>query len=64
MKVPVTFIYGEHDWMNPQTGKDCCTAIEATRGRLNPDDLKVGISFLAGDLGLDDQEPGFLTCIG
>ena len=43
----MTFIYGEHDWMNPQTGKDCCAAIEATRGKLNPDDLKVGINILA-----------------
>lgn len=41
MQVPVTFIYGEHDWMNPATGKDVCSAIEAKRGKLTPEDLKV-----------------------
>jgi len=22
LKIPVTFVYGDHDWMNPQGGKE------------------------------------------
>ena len=40
-KVPMSFIYGEHDWLDPRAGKEAAASIGKLRGKLNPVDLTV-----------------------
>jgi hypothetical protein len=38
--VPVSFVYGEHDWMQPSAGQRVAAATARARGRLTPYDCK------------------------
>lgn len=40
-QVPVTFIYGEHDWMNPAAGVTVAERLDAIRARKTTSDHKV-----------------------
>ena len=40
-QVPMSFIYGESDWLDPKAGMNVCASVEKLRGKLNPADLKV-----------------------
>ncbi len=39
--MPVSFVYGEHDWMQPSAGQRVAAATASARGRLTPYDCKV-----------------------
>ena len=39
--MPVSFVYGEHDWMQPSVGERVAAATARARGRLSPHDCKV-----------------------
>jgi hypothetical protein len=43
LKVPVTFMYGDVDWMSPDQGRAVCKALEAGRGKMSETDLKVTV---------------------
>jgi hypothetical protein len=41
MQVPVSFIYGDSDWMEPAAGQRVARAVLEHRGRLSPTDGEV-----------------------
>ena len=41
LKVPVSFVYGKNDWMQPSAGQRVAAATVSARGRLSPYDCKV-----------------------
>ena len=43
LKVPVSFIYGVTDWMDPKAARNVCKTIAATRPKLCPSDQAVKI---------------------
>ncbi|KAF8057920.1 1-acylglycerol-3-phosphate O-acyltransferase [Scenedesmus sp. PABB004] len=43
LEVPVSFIYGEHDWMNPAAGQAVADALDAARRRTVPSDHRVDV---------------------
>jgi hypothetical protein len=48
LQVPVTFIYGEKDWMCKRAGRRVAEALAASRGSLAGSDLQVKITPAAG----------------
>eukprot|EP00884_Botryococcus_braunii_P004708 jgi/Botrbrau1/14238/Bobra.0381s0002.2 len=60
LRVPVSFIYGETDWMDPKTGQRVCKAIRDSRGPLSESDLQVSIVPDAGHYPFLDQPERFL----
>lgn len=40
-QVPVSIIYGEHDWMDPRAGQRVAAAVARDRGQLSPTDCQV-----------------------
>ena len=40
-QVPVSIIYGEHDWMDPRAGQRVAAAVARDRGRLSATDCQV-----------------------
>lgn len=54
-QVPVTFIYGEHDWMNPAAGVAVAEVLDKIRER------KVSKTLIQCLLGVGEV---FGTCIG
>ncbi|KAK9823325.1 hypothetical protein WJX72_001941 [[Myrmecia] bisecta] len=63
LKVPVTFIYGEYDWMDPKGGKRVCADIKASRGPLSAADLHVAEIPSAGHYPFLDQPELFLQAL-
>ncbi|KAK9821605.1 hypothetical protein WJX81_005670 [Elliptochloris bilobata] len=60
LRVPVSFVYGEHDWMQPSAGQRVAAATMRARGRLSPYDCKVDIVDQAGHYPFLDQPLIFL----
>ena len=42
MQVPVSFVYGETDWMDPKAGVRVAASVRQSRGALSPTDCQVG----------------------
>ncbi|KAK9840870.1 hypothetical protein WJX74_005899 [Apatococcus lobatus] len=63
LKVPVSFIYGEHDWMDPRKGQKACRDVVERRGRLSPDDLQVTVVPKAGHYPFLDQPQVFMKAL-
>ncbi|BDA50675.1 (Lyso)-N-acylphosphatidylethanolamine lipase [Coccomyxa sp. Obi] len=60
IKVPVTFIYGDADWMEPAAGQRVARAVLQHRGRLSPTDGQVNLVERAGHYAFLDQPQEFL----
>ena len=41
MQVPVSFVYGEADWMDPQAGMRVAASVRQSRGSLSRTDCQV-----------------------
>lgn len=54
-RVPVTFIYGEHDWMNPAAGKALAKELDEKRQRQVPTDHEVEVIPDAGHFAFIEQ---------
>ena len=63
MQVPVTFIYGEGDWMDPKGGARVCKEIREERGQLTPADLLVTSIPQAGHYPFLDQPDLFMKAL-
>ncbi|KAL3155811.1 hypothetical protein ABBQ32_012824 [Trebouxia sp. C0010 RCD-2024] len=63
LKVPVTFIYGESDWMDPKGGARVCKEIREERGQLTPADLLVTSIPHAGHYPFLDQPELFMKAL-
>ncbi len=63
MQVPVTFIYGEGDWMDPKGGARVCKEIREERGQLSPADLLVTSIPQAGHYPFLDQPDLFMKAL-
>ena len=63
MQVPVTFIYGETDWMDPKGGARVCKEIRQERGQLTPADLLVTSIPQAGHYPFLDQPDLFMKAL-
>lgn len=59
MQVPVSFIYGESDWMRPQAGIDACELAKSQRSALSATDLTVKVVPKAGHFVFLDQPDEF-----
>ncbi|KXZ42499.1 hypothetical protein GPECTOR_141g697 [Gonium pectorale] len=55
LKVPVTFIYGKHDWMRPEHAVRVCEQLRREREPRAPNDLSVEIIDDAGHFVFMDQ---------
>ncbi|EFJ45067.1 hypothetical protein VOLCADRAFT_106093 [Volvox carteri f. nagariensis] len=55
LKVPVTFIYGRHDWMRPEYAVQLCARLRKERPPSAPNDLTVEIIDDAGHFVFLDQ---------
>ena len=42
MQVPVSFVYGETDWMDPKAGVRVAASVRQSRGALSPTACQVG----------------------
>ena len=62
-QVPVTFIYGEGDWMDPKGGARVCKEIREERGQLTPADLQVTSIPQAGHYPFLDQPDLFMKAL-
>ncbi|KAK9917093.1 hypothetical protein WJX75_000828 [Coccomyxa subellipsoidea] len=60
LKVPVSFIYGDSDWMEPAAGQRVARAVLEHRGRLSPTDGEVDLVERAGHYAFLDQPQEFL----
>ncbi|PRW58725.1 putative 1-acylglycerol-3-phosphate O-acyltransferase [Chlorella sorokiniana] len=60
LDVPITFIYGEHDWMDAKAGRRVVAALSKQRAAAHPGDLKVMITPDAGHYPAIDQPRGVL----
>lgn len=60
LPVPVTFFYGDQDWMDVRAGKRMAAALHARRGRACPSDCKVLVTPKAGHYLFMDN-PGACT---
>lgn len=63
LKVPVTFIYGEGDWMDPKGGARVCKEIREERGQLTSADLLVTSIPQAGHYPFLDQPDLFMKAL-
>ena len=63
VQVPVTFIYGETDWMDPKGGARVCREIRQERGQLTPADLLVTSIPQAGHYPFLDQPELFMKAL-
>ncbi len=59
LQVPVTFIYGEHDWMNPAAALQVCQEVRQERPPSMPSDLHVEVIPDAGHFVFMDQPEQF-----
>ena len=41
LQVPVSFVYGETDWMDPKAGVRVAASVRNSRGTLSPTDCQV-----------------------
>ena len=41
VQVPVSFVYGETDWMDPKAGVRVAASVRQSRGALSPTDCQV-----------------------
>lgn len=55
LKVPVTFIYGEHDWMRPEHAIRVCGQLSQSQPLKDPQDLRVEVIPEAGHFAFMDQ---------
>ncbi|KAG1679091.1 hypothetical protein FOA52_000446 [Chlamydomonas sp. UWO 241] len=55
LKVPVTFVYGETDWMNPGHAVNVCRQLRAERAPRNKSDLRTEIIDEAGHFVMLEQ---------
>ncbi|CAG9464433.1 unnamed protein product [Pedinophyceae sp. YPF-701] len=63
LRMPVTFIYGEGDWMDPASGKKHCEAAREKRPPLNDADLKVELVKHAGHFPFIENSDGFRAAL-
>ncbi|KAK9813732.1 hypothetical protein WJX73_005841 [Symbiochloris irregularis] len=63
LKVPVSYIYGEYDWMDPAAGLRVCHNVEEERGKLGPADLQVESLADAGHYPFLEQPQKFITAL-
>ena len=63
VQVPVTFIYGDTDWMDPKGGARVCKEIRQERGQLTPADLLVTSIPQAGHYPFLDQPELFMKAL-
>ncbi|CAL5229333.1 g12639 [Coccomyxa viridis] len=60
LKVPVSFVYGETDWMDPKAGVRVAASVRQSRGALSSTDCQVDIIPQAGHYPFLDQPMMFL----
>lgn len=60
VQVPVSYIYGEHDWMDPLSGLRVCQSVEQDRGKLSPADLQLDSLSGAGHYPFLEQPQKFV----
>lgn len=60
LSVPITFIYGDQDWMDPKAAERVVASIKDARGSKSPGDLKVIMTPSAGHYPFLDQPGIFL----
>lgn len=58
LKVPVSFVYGKNDWMQPSAGQRVAAATVSARGRLSPYDCKVRLPIRSSVLCACPQASG------
>lgn len=59
LRVPLSFIYGDSDWMRPAAGREAAEAARERRGAATPTDLTVRVIPGAGHFCFIDQPEAF-----
>ena len=62
LKVPVSFVYGKNDWMQPSAGQRVAAATVSARGRLSPYDCKVRLPVRSSVVCACTQASGWQAC--